>query len=75
MLCISETRTEVNKNKCNENTFKVGGKKNVEGRIIGNPKWAQNVIDKVNMKIFVPALAFKRLSEVCFVKFKVNKYT
>ena len=34
----------------------------------------QNVIDKVNMKIFVPALSFKRCSEVCFVMFQVNKY-
>ena len=22
--------------------------------LIGNPKWGQNVIDKVNMKIFMP---------------------
>ena len=34
----------------------------------------QNVIDKVNMKIFFPVLAFKRRSEVCFVMFQVNKY-
>ena len=35
----------------------------------------QNLIDKVNnMKIFVPVLAFKRRSEVCFYMFHVNKY-
>ena len=55
--------------------LKLEVKKMLKDELIGNPKWAQNVIDKVNMKIFVPALAFKRLSEVCFVKFKVNKYT
>ena len=39
-----------------------------------NPRWVQNVIDKVNMKIFFPVFAFKRRSEVCFVMFQVNKY-
>ena len=33
----------------------------------GNPRWAQNVADKVKLKIFVPVLAFKRRFEVCFV--------
>ena len=37
-LCISETNTEVNKYTCNEYTFKVCGKKNVEGRINWEPK-------------------------------------
>ena len=40
----------------------------------GNPRWGQNVIDKVKLMIFVPFLAFKRHFEVCFVMFKVNKY-
>ena len=40
----------------------------------GNPKWGQNVIDKVKLMIFVPVLAFKRRFEVCFVMFQVNKY-
>ena len=35
-----------NKYTCNENTFKVWGK-NIEGRINWNPRWGQNVIDKV----------------------------
>ena len=43
-------------------------------KLIGNPKWGQNVIDKVNMKIFVSVFAFKRRSEVCFIMFQVNKY-
>ena len=38
------------------------------------PRQDQNVIDKVNMKIFFPVLAFKKRSEVCFVIFQVNKY-
>ena len=32
------------------------------------------VIDKVNMKIFFPVLAFKRRFEVCFVMFQLNKH-
>ena len=40
----------------------------------GNPRRGQNVINKVKLKIFVPVLAFKRHSEVCFVIFQVNKY-
>ena len=40
----------------------------------GNPKWGQNVIDKVKLMIFVPVLAFKRRFEVCFVMIQVNKY-
>ena len=35
--------------------------------LTGGPRWGQNVIDKVNMKIFFPVLAIKRRSEVCFV--------
>ena len=42
--------------------------------LTGNPRWGQNVIDKVNMKIFVPVLAFKRRSEICFVMFQENKF-
>ena len=38
----------------------------------GNPRWGQNVIDK--LKIFVTVLALKRRFEVCFVIFQVNKY-
>ena len=40
----------------------------------GNPRWGQNVIDKVKLKIFVPVLAFKRGLDVCFVMFQVNNY-
>ena len=40
----------------------------------GNPRWGQNVIDKVKLKIFVPVLTFKRCFEVCFGIFQVNKY-
>ena len=36
----------------------------------GNPRWGQNVVDKVTLKIFVPVRRF----EVCFVIFQVNKY-
>ena len=46
----------------------------LKDELTGNPRWGQNVIDKVNMKIFVPVLAFKRRSEDCFVVFQVNKY-
>ena len=73
-VCIPETRTEVNKYTCNENKFKVRGKKLLKDELTGNPRRGQNVIDKVNMKIFYPYLAFKRRSEVCFVLFQVNKY-
>ena len=49
--------------------------KNGSGRIYWEPMIGQNIIDKVNnMKIFVPVLAFKRRSEVCFYMFHVNKY-
>ena len=40
----------------------------------GNPRWGQNVIDKVKLMIFVLVLAFKRHFEVCFVMFQINKY-
>ena len=30
----------------------------------GDPRWVQNVIDKVNMKIVFPVLALKMRSEV-----------
>ena len=46
----------------------------LKDKLIGNPRWGQNVIDKVKLKIFDPILAFKRLFEVCFVIFQVNKY-
>ena len=46
----------------------------MKDEITWNPRWGQNVIDKVNMKIFVPVLAFIRCSKVCFVMFQVNKY-
>ena len=49
-------------------------KKMLKDELTGNPRWGQNVIDKVNMKIFFPVLTFKRRSEVCFVMFQVNKY-
>ena len=39
----------------------------------GNPRWGQNVIDKVELKIFVPVFAFKRRFGVYFVIFQVNK--
>ena len=39
----------------------------------GNPRWGQNVIDMVKLKIFVPVLAFKKPFEVCFVIFQINK--
>ena len=51
-LCISETRAEVNKYTSDENTFEVWGKKLLKDELTGNPIWDQNVIDKVNMKIF-----------------------
>ena len=41
----------------------------LKDELTGNPRWGQNVIDKVNMKIFVPVLVFKRRFEVCFVIF------
>ena len=37
-------------------------KKMLKDELTGNPRWGQNVIDKVNMKIFFPVLAFKRRS-------------
>ena len=40
----------------------------------GNPRWSQNVIDKVKLVIFVTVLAFKRRFEVCFDMYQVNKY-
>ena len=46
----------------------------LKDELTGNPRWGQNVIDKINMKIFVPVLAFKRRSEVWYVMFQVNKY-
>ena len=46
----------------------------LKDELTGNPIWGQNVIDKVNMKIFFSFLAFKRRSEVCSVIFQVNKY-
>ena len=44
----------------------------LKDKLMWNPKWGQNVIDKVNMRIFVSILAFKRHSEVGFVMFQVN---
>ena len=46
----------------------------LKDEFIGNPRWGQNVIDKVKLKIIVPFLAFKRRFEVSFVIFQVNKY-
>ena len=48
----------------------------LKDELTGNPRirWGQNVIDEVNIKIFVTVLAFKRRSEVCFVMFQINKY-
>ena len=40
----------------------------------GNPRFSQNVIDKVKLVIFVTVLAFKRRFEVCFDMYQVNKY-
>ena len=40
----------------------------------GNPRWSQNIIDKVKLVIFVTVLAFKRRFEVCFDMYQVNKY-
>ena len=40
----------------------------------GNPRWSQNVIDKVKLVIFVTVLAFKRRFGVCFDMYQVNKY-
>ena len=39
----------------------------LKDELTGNPRWCQNVIDKVSMKIFVPVLAFKRRSEGFFL--------
>ena len=44
----------------------------ITDELTGNPRWGQNVIDKVKMMIFVPILAFNRRFEVCFVMFQVN---
>ena len=52
--------------------FKVWGKKMLKDELTGNPRWGQNVINKVNMKIFVPVLTLKRHSDFCFVIFQVN---
>ena len=49
-------------------------KKLLKDEFTGNPRWNQNAIDKVNMKIFVPVFALKRHSGVRFVMFPVNKY-
>ena len=49
-------------------------KKMFKDELTEDPRWGQNVIDKVNLKICFPVLAFKRRSEVCFVMFQVNKY-
>ena len=46
----------------------------LKDEITGNPRWGQNVIDKVKLKNFAPVLTFKRRFEVCFVIFQVNKY-
>ena len=46
----------------------------LEDEFTGNPRWGQNVIDKVKLKIFVPPLALKRRFQVCFVIFHENKY-
>ena len=46
----------------------------LKDELTGNSRRGQNVIVKVNMKIFVPVLAFKRRSEVSFVMFQVNFY-
>ena len=45
----------------------------LKDELIENPRWGQNEIDKVNMKIYFLVLAFKRRSEVCFGMFQVNK--
>ena len=46
----------------------------LKGEFTRNPRWGQNVIDNVKLKIFVPVLAFKRRFEVFPVIFPVNKY-
>ena len=58
----------------NIHVMKIHFKKMLKDELIGNPKWGRNIIDTVNMKKFVPILAFKRRSKVCFVMFQVNKY-
>ena len=45
----------------------------MKDELTGNPRWGQNVIDKVNMKIFIPVLAFERRSGICFIMFQVKK--
>ena len=49
-------------------------KKMLKDEFTGNPRWGQNVIDKVKLKIFFSVLAFKRRFGICFVIFQVNKY-
>ena len=39
----------------------------LKDELTGNRRWDQNIIDKVNLKIFFTVLAFKRRSEVSFV--------
>ena len=46
----------------------------LKDKFTGNPRWGQNVIDKVKLMILVPILAFKRRFGVCLVMFQVNKY-
>ena len=41
----------------------------LKDRFTVNQIWGQNVIDKVKLVIFLPALDFKRRFDVCFVKF------
>ena len=47
-------------------------KKMLKDELTVNPRWRQNVIDKVNMKVFVPVSTFKSRSEICSVMFQVN---
>ena len=48
----------------------------MKDEITWNPRWDQNVIDKVNLTIlvFIPVLAFKRRFAVGFFIFQVNRY-
>ena len=53
-------------------TLKYEVKKMLKDELTGNPRWGQNVIDKVKLMIFVSVLAINRRFEVCFFMFHVS---
>lgn len=53
-------------------TKKYQVKKLLNDEFTGNPRWRQNVIDKLKLKIMVPVLVFKRCLEVYCIMFLLN---